>query len=187
MANNALQVRIAQTGSVYLATYGTALPVDTATPLIAAYKQLGFVSDKGVTLTFAVKFGDVMSWQSLSSLRKYVQTQTLTAQFELEQTNSDVLSAYFAGATSITNPNEAGGILVNVSNTPGVDERTGVIEFFDGTVKYRVVLARCIVTDRGQTPIGRTGAVLWQLTIEALAVDAVTPIATLIIKDSNYA
>lgn len=187
MANNALQVRIAQTGSVYLAPYGTAAPVDTATALPAAWKQLGFVSDKGVTLGFAVKFGDVMSWQSLSSLRKFVQSQVLTAQFDLEQTNSDVLGAYFAGAASITNPNESGGQLVNVSNTPGVDERSAVIEFFDGTVKYRVYIPRCIVTDRGQTPIGRTGAVLWQLTIEALAVDSVTPIATLIIKDTNYA
>jgi len=187
MANNALQVRIAQTGSVYLAPYGTAAPVDTATPLSATWQQLGYTSDKGVTLKFDVKFGDVTSWQSLSSLRKFVQSQAFTANFELEQTNSAVLSAYFAGASSITNPSESGGQLVNVSNNPGVDERAAVVEFFDGTQKYRVYIPRCIVTDRGDTPLSRTGAVMWVLTIEALAVDANTPIATFIIKDSSYA
>lgn len=186
MANNAQQVRIGQTGSLYLAPFGTAAPVDTATPLIAAYKQLGYTSDKGVELNFTVKFGDVGAWQSLVDIRKYISDLSFTLMAELEQTNSDVWSAFFAGATSITNPSEAGGQLLNVSNNPSVDERACVLEFFDGAVKYRVYIPRCIVTDRQKTTVSRTGAIVWGITIEAMAVDASTPIATLIVKDTNY-
>lgn len=186
MAFNAPQVRIAQTGALYLAPYGTAAPVDTATALTTPWAQLGYASEKGADITFDVKFGDIKSWQSLVVLRKYVTDQGLSIAVELEQTNSDVLSAYFAGAAAVTNPNETGGKVLNVSNTPGVDERAAVLEFFDGTVKYRIYVPRCLVTDRGKTTASRGGATIWPITIEALAVDQNTPIASLIFKDSNF-
>lgn len=186
MAQNALQVRVAGTGSIYLAPYGTTAPVDTATPLNAAFKEMGYTSDKGVDLEYTPKFGSVMSWQSLTALRQFPQSLDFKASFELEQWSSDVISAYFGGGSVITNPSESGGKLYSVSNTPSVDERAAVLEFFDGVQKYRIYIPRVIITDRGKVVLARTGAAMWQMTIAALPVDNNTALATLIIKDASF-
>lgn len=49
-------------GAIYRAPIGTALPTDTSTALNAAFKQLGYVSDDGLTNSNNAEYEDIKAW-----------------------------------------------------------------------------------------------------------------------------
>ena len=58
MTVNGTQVRLAPNGAISVAPYGTTLPTDESMALNVAFKDLGYASTEGVTLTPGVSTTD---------------------------------------------------------------------------------------------------------------------------------
>src|SRR6266536_5940320 len=116
----ASEIRVAPSGTIYIAPAGTAVP-STISAAWTGFNQLGYASEDGVKLSRGMDTEMVKGWQSISTLRYLITGVTLTAAFTLLQTNKDVIPLYFGGG-SITNQG-GGSFKFDISSAPAVDER----------------------------------------------------------------
>ena len=91
-------IRIAGTGTVWLAPVGTALPTDSTTSLNAAFNNVGFLTD-GFEVNQEYKTKDVEVWQSLEVVRKFPTSISRKVSFEAVETNKQTASLAWGGAT----------------------------------------------------------------------------------------
>ena len=175
MAKDADQVVVGANGSVYVAPVGTALPADSDTALAAAYVELGYVNEDGVTFSDSKTKDNIPAWQSLRPLRKVVTDASTTASFGLLQWNAATLRLAFGGG-AVTEPVEASGEFRYEPPAPeAVDPRTMVIEWADGDNDYRLVIPRGEVTEGVETNVTRTSASGLPITFESTPDDGQLP------------
>lgn len=152
-------------GAIYRAPIGTALPTDTSTALNAAFKQLGYVSDDGLTNSNSAEYEDIKAWGGDIVLS----TQTEKAdkfQFTLlEVLNVDVLAAVYN--TANVTGTLANGITVNANSTE-TEEAEWVIEMVlrNGALK-RIVIPRAKITELGDITYTDDEATGYDVTITA--------------------
>jgi hypothetical protein len=104
-ALNSGQIRVAGTGAVYRAALGTALPTDSTTALIAAYANVGYLTN-GFEVSQELKTKEVTVWQSSEAARIIKTGLTRKIKFELQQQNKTTLQLAW------------GGTVVSVPGTP---------------------------------------------------------------------
>ena len=93
-----------------------------------------------------------------------------------------------SGGSVEANGTTAGNFRYKLTADPSFDERMLGVEFTDGTdVKYRIVVPRGQVTETEEISLVRTAPVKLGVTFTALAVDALTPLVTFLMKDPAYA
>jgi len=76
MAANASEVVVGSGGKIYIAPVGTPEPNTPTAALNAAYKDLGYISEDGVSASFGVTVEDINAFQSLLPIRKVVTGRT---------------------------------------------------------------------------------------------------------------
>lgn len=88
-------------GGVWIAPFGTALPTDVDTPLDNAFKNLGFISDKGVKVKIddQTKTIDVWGGDEIGTLRDKF---AIEYSFELFQVLSADVNAAIFGAANVS-------------------------------------------------------------------------------------
>jgi hypothetical protein len=161
------QVRLAPFGKVYIAPSGTAVPTDVTSALAAPYKEVGLVTDDGVSLTPNVDTTDIKAWQALTPVKTTVTGVGLTAKFSMMQVNQSTTSEYFFGNTWT---NVAGVGTLNFTASPNLQERVLVIEWNDDLGNTnRLCFARGLFTDRDAMQLQRADATVLGITYEALA------------------
>jgi hypothetical protein len=167
MATNPENIVVGSAGSVSIAPVGTALPTNIASSLNAAFVDLGYVSEEGISVSAAVEVEDILAFQSLLPVRKVVTGRTLELSFILrEWTEAGLLLAF--GGGSVT---EAGGVYTYNPPTAedAIYERAMVVEFSDGSKDYRLVIERGTVTSAVETTVARTSAADLPITFAVLA------------------
>lgn len=152
-------------GAIYRAPIGTALPTDTSTALNAAFKQLGYVSDDGLTNSNNAEYEDIKAWGGdivLSTQTEKADTFQFTL---LEVLNTDVLSAVYNSA-NVTGT-LATGITVKANSTEA-EEAEWVVEMVlrNGTLK-RIVIPRAKITELGDITYTDDDATGYEVTITA--------------------
>ena len=172
MPVDATQVRVASDGKVLVAPVGTALPTDTTTAWNVAFLDLGFASEDGISITPSLDTEDIMGWQSAYPLRRVVTGSGLEIAFTCMQANPDTLALFFNGTVA------SGSLPVPVS--PSVQERARGIEWSDGATKWRLVVPRAVLSDKGEMTLARGEATAIELTFTALPPSSGTSIATVI-------
>lgn len=175
------EIRVGANGTIYIAPSGTAVP-STVTAAWTGFNQLGYASEDGVKLSRSMDTNMVKGWQSISTLRYLITGVGVTAAFTLLQTNKDVIPLYFGGG-SITSQG-GGSFKFDISSAPTVDERTFGVEWVDGSFTYRLTVPRVMVTDTGETTVGRSDAIQWPFTLSAMSPSSGTVLATLLTNDS---
>lgn len=141
MAVNANAVRVAGTGEVYYAATGTTAPTDSSTALPVAWTGLGYTSTDGVAFSFGRDTADIDAWQG-SKLRVVTNSEPATVGFTLMETKTATLLLAFGGGTVVT----TGGAAVYTPPDAGTNtERAMVVDFTDGSVKYRYYFPRVSV------------------------------------------
>ncbi|MFF3928561.1 phage tail tube protein [Streptomyces hirsutus] len=184
MANNADNVRAALNGSIFMAPKGTTAPVDLDTGWAAAWVDLGFMSDDGVSMEYSTDVEDINAWQSLSPVRRILTSVDMTLGFTAIELKARTITAYFPGAT-ITNVSGAIQRL-DIPAAPGPAEFAFGLEWVDGTIKNRLVIPRGEITDRGAISLGRSAAIGLEMTVSAYASSA-PEIATWLSNDPAWA
>jgi len=174
MPNNADKVVIGQSGALYFAPVGTAGPVDLTTALAAAWTDSGFLSEDGVTLDPSVEFNEVAAWQSRYPIRRYEASRSFDISFammEMGKANFILSMGGGAMATTGVSPNQVHTYTPPTAGT--VDERAFVVEWVDGTKKYRLHAPKGLVTDFAEINVSRTDPAMLDVTVSVLSTDGV--------------
>lgn len=132
------------TGALFVAPAGTAVPTDATSALDAAFKNLGYVSDAGLTNGVETNVQDVYSWGGdnvLSDQTTYAEMFT----FNLIETNAEVAKLYY-GSDNVT---VSGSNITIRANSKTLPEIVFVAELVltGGRVK-RIVVQRGRIADR---------------------------------------
>jgi Ethanolamine utilization protein EutJ (predicted chaperonin) len=160
MANNAGNVVVGVTGSVYVGpTTATAPTSSTAT--LTGFTDLGYVSSDGVTFTTDKSTTQIRAWQNADLVRESITEGTVTYAFTLLETTENAIEAYFGGTLT------DGKIEVNPVNTGG--RKSFVIDVIDGAkaIRHYIPTGEILSVEAQQIQNGE--AVGYGLTVTAYA------------------
>lgn len=150
-------------GGIYSAPLGTTLPTDATTALNVAFKNLGYVSEDGVTNSDERSTDDIKAWggdtvNTVQTEKKDTFTYTL-----IEALNVDVLKEVY-GDSNVSGE-LATGITIK-SNSTQLSPHSIVIEtvLTDNALK-RIVLPNAKVTEVGEITYGDSDNVGYETTV----------------------
>lgn len=183
MANDGDNVRVGLNGSVFIAPKGTEAPTDLTAAWGEGWVDLGYLSDDGVSMEYSTDSEDITAWQSLSPVRKVLTSVDMTLGFTAIELKTATVTLYFPSATMT----DVGGTVhqLSIPAAPTPDERAIGLEWRDGDITNRLVIARGEVTDRGAITIGRSAAVGLEMTVSAYA-DSAPEIAVWLSDDPAW-
>ncbi|MEU4169438.1 hypothetical protein AB0F46_21505 [Streptomyces sp. NPDC026665] len=183
MSNDADNVRAALNGSIFMAPKGSSAPADLDSPWDAAWVDLGYMSDDGVSMEYSTDVESIGAWQSLSPVRRILTSVDMTLGFTAIELKARTITAYFPSST-IT---EVSGTVyrLDIPAAPAPAEFAFGLEWVDGDIKNRLVIPRGEITDRGAISLGRSKAVGLEMTVSAYASSA-PEIATWLSNDPAW-
>lgn len=153
-------------GAIYRAPIGTTLPTDASTALDAAFENMGFVSEDGVTNSNSMESDELKAWGGDTVLNPQT-AKTDTFKYKLiEALNVEVLK-YVYGDDNVSGT-LATGITIT-ANSEDQAEQAIVIEMaLKGGVIKRVVIPNGKVTEVGDIVYQDGDAVGYETTLTAL-------------------
>jgi hypothetical protein len=165
---NADEITIAANGSISIAPVGTEVETDPEAALDAAFVELGYVTEDGVTFNAAPELLRILAWQASQPVRQSVTSRTTTVAYQLQQWNADSFPLAFGGGEWVQD-----GSGIWRFDPPGdeddLPEYVQVVDFADGDRKFRQASYRVNVTEGVETNLVRGGAAVLPITTEVLA------------------
>lgn len=162
------KVRLAPAGRVSIAPAGTAMPATVAATLNAAFKELGYLNEEGVSITPSIDTNAIRAWQSAVPIKTTLTSVGMQAKFTMMQITQDTTAEYFFGSVW---SNSLGNGLLTISSNPNLGERAMVIEWNDDKAvpnTYRLCIPRGFITDHDAMQLQRTEATALGVTFEFL-------------------
>jgi hypothetical protein len=161
MATTAANVRVGVSGAVSFAPTGTALPVTPTATLNAAFEEVGYINEDGLTTSTSTDTNDIKAWQNGDIVRRVQTSHDFTIQFAMLETNELVLELYYGNFTH--------GAL----GAPGVATVRGeqgtrgawVFDVEDGDDLIRIVVPDGQVTEREDVQYVNGDAVQYGVTL----------------------
>jgi hypothetical protein len=164
MALDVTEVRVAGSGSAWIAPEDTAFPVDFTTAPASPWAELGYITEAGATFTVSRTTTDLNAWQG-TKLRVLTTAEPMTVEFALMQTDPDTILAALGGGT-IT----PGSGIATIEPPAFGDNNivTLMVEFVDGTIHYRYQINRAQIQGDVVFKLMRSDAVNYPLTFGVL-------------------
>ena len=159
MALNASNVRVGVTGAIYKAPLKTAAPANATAAIDARFKDLGYISEDGVTQTIDSDKSEIKAWQNGDIVRTIQTSHNVSFQFTLIETSEEVLKLYYA------DPN-ATATAVKVTGAQSAHD-SYVLDVLDGDKTIRIVIPDGQVTERGEITYKTDEAIGYQVTVTA--------------------
>lgn len=158
-------------GAIHRAPIGTALPTDAKTALNAAFLDLGYASDDGVTNATSVSSETVKAWGGAVVLVSR-SGKTDTFKFKLiEAMNVNVLQTVY-GDENVTGDINT-GITVKVSGEDDAEAYAYVVDMIlKGGILKRVVIPEATITNIAEVVYKDNGAIGYEITLTAEPDDA---------------
>lgn len=154
-------------GAIYVAPTGTTLPTDTTTALDAAFKELGYASEDGLTNSSNPENESIKAWGGdvvLSLMTGREDTFSFTL---IEAINDEVLKLVY-GSTNVSGTLST-GLAVTV-NTKDLENHAFVVDMvLKGGAAKRVVIPNAKVTEVGEVTYADNAAVGYAVTLTATA------------------
>jgi hypothetical protein len=170
MSQDSDQITVALSGNVSVAPYssGLVLPTDLGA-LDAAFSNLGYTSEDGVTFSATPNIEEIRAWQKATPVRRIVTSRDVAAAFTLEQTNLDTFALAFGGGDWTSN---AGVYRYDPpADEDALAEYACVIDFSDGDRNSRIVIMRSTVNEAVETQLVRNNAAMLPVTLAGLTPD----------------
>lgn len=133
-------------GLAAVAPTGTAAPTDPTTALNAAFKDLGFISEDGLTEAVNQSTNEVKAWDG-TVVRKLTTGQEKTFKIKFLESNGNVLDLYYSKPTIAF---ATGVTTMTVKPASSRDLRAFVFDVIDGSKHKRIWIPNGEVTDRGE-------------------------------------
>lgn len=164
--NNVSFGKPAITGAISIAPAGTELPTDAITPLGGDFKNLGYISDDGLTNSLSIETESIKAWGG--DTVKVLQTgKEDTYSFKcIEVLNQAVLETVY-GAKNVTGDLDTG--LKIVSNSTPLPAQSYVIDqIVNANVLKRIVIPAASITEIGDIVYKDDEVTGYELTVSAL-------------------
>lgn len=151
-------------GAVSVAATGTTLPTDATTALNAAFKNLGYVSEDGMTRALTRESDNIKAWGGDTVLA--IQTEFgETFQFRLiESLNIEVKKVVF-GDDNVTGTLAAG--ITTTVNSKELAEHAWVIDMVTRDAVTRIVIPNGKVTEIGEITYSDSDVIGYDITVTA--------------------
>ena len=157
-------------GAVFTAPAGTALPTSASAALNSAFKDMGFVSEDGVTKSTSISTTTIKEWGGAPVLVTQDEKVVSVKLKLIEYKRKDVHS-FVHGSANVTEPS-TGAITVKI-NAEDPGEQAIVIDMtLRGNIDYRMVIPRGKITAIGDTVYKSNEAVAYDITITTMLDDA---------------
>lgn len=162
MALVADNVQVGVTGAVYMAPSATAVPTSTVAALNAAFTDVGYIGEDGVTTSVGTDTNDIKAWQNGDIVRRVQTSHEFTIQFTMIETNGKSLELYYGNYTA------GGGGSGSVQITGAQPYRGAfVCHVADGSDVIRIVIPDGQITERGDVTYVNEDAISYDVTITA--------------------
>lgn len=170
MAKDVDEIVVGANGTVRTAPVGTAAPADEVAAPVAAWIDLGYTSEDGVTFTDAKTLEPIPVWQLFNPARRIVTEREVTVAFTLRQWNVQTVP-FALGGGAVTEPTP-GHYKYTPADPEDIDEKALMIDWQDGTKHYRLIVVRGMVSESVETQIVRTAAADLPVTFMVNGVDS---------------
>lgn len=173
MGKDVDEILIGANGTLWVGPVGTAAPADETAAPNAAFLDVGFLSEDGVTVRDSKDQSIVNVWQMFYAARRPITGRDFTISGALRQWSKITVPLAFGGG-AITTPS-AGHFKYTPPAPEVLDDRAVLLDWVDGTRKYRLVVPRMSVTDAVETNIKRSDPADLPIALGVLGEDGVTP------------
>lgn len=173
MANNALILAgingtgADATGLLWMAATGSTAPTDTGTALAAAWKNMGGLTEDGVTFKPNISSKTVKIYGSTQTQRTIRTDQTYTVQVAFAETNARVTEVYWNLALNSITPGVGTGAFSWTVGNNGRQLYAAVVDMVDGSNRLRFYMPSVEVTDFGDLKIANSEALTYGVTLTA--------------------
>jgi len=151
-------------GAIHRAPLGTELPTDAKTELNAAFKELGYCSEDGITNSNSPETNNVKAWGGDTVLDLQTSKPDSFKYKLLEITNIEVLKAVY-GDENVTGTLET-GITVKANNSEA-EACTWVIDMILKKALKRIVIPSAAVTEVADIVYKDSEAIGYETTLKA--------------------
>lgn len=166
MATNADNVLVALTGAALYAPLGTTLPTDTTTAWNAAFVDLGYLSEDGVTETPEDETTEIAAWQNGDVARSLITRSAIRFGFTMIETTAGGLALYHGGSVTGTDPSGIGEASIELAGTPN-DRFAFGLDVIDGDNDVRITIPNASIVERGEITYVNNDAIGYPVTIQA--------------------
>ena len=152
---NASETLVGANGYVWVGPVDSTEPTNPTSAPSAAWTELGYLSEDGVTWSVSKTMEDINAWQSFYPIRQIVTATSSTLAMTMRQWNEQTLVLALGGGTV----DETAGIFTYTPPEPGsIDERAVMVDWNDGDRNYRLIVRRAMVSDAVETQLQRGAA-----------------------------
>lgn len=151
-------------GAIWRAPKGTTLPTDPISKLDEAFKNLGFISEDGVTNSMNISNEATKAWGGDIVLNSQSDKSDTWKMKLLESLNEDVLKTIF-GNDNVTKDQES-GVLSVAANSDEMEESSYVIDMIlKGEKLKRVVIPSAKITSLADVSYKTNLPVAYEITL----------------------
>lgn len=153
-------------GAIYRAPLGTTLPTDASSTLSAAYVNLGFVSEDGVTNSNSPESDEIKAWGGDTVLNLQTAKPDTFKYTLIEALNAEVLK-YVYGDDNVTGTIQT-GLTIKANSKDQAANIIVVDMVLNGGTLKRIVIPKGKVSEVGDIVYQDGGAVGYDTTLTAL-------------------
>jgi hypothetical protein len=167
MGQDAAELHVAQSGSVNAAPVGTTMPTTPTASLDAAFIDLGYMTEDGVTFSSSPTVEEIRAWQAADPIRRTVTQRVFSAAISAMQVNQEnFVVAYGGGSWS----SPSAGIYKYTPPLPtaALAEQAVVVRSTDGSKHNNYNIFRTNVVEAVESSLSRSAAQLLPVNFSAL-------------------
>lgn len=158
MALDSSKVNVAITGVVAYAPVSTPGPTSALEELDAAFVDVGYISEDGITEARERSTENIIAWQNADVVRTVTTEANISVSFTMIETNPNSLELFYGA------PVAADGSIEIVPSSSG-GRRSIVIDYVDGDKHVRMYMPEAEVTEVGEQTLASGEAVGYEVTI----------------------
>lgn len=163
MSLNSENVRVAVTGAAYVAPTTATKPTSATSALGVDHKDLGYISDGGLTETRDRSTNQIRAWQNAALVREPVTESSIKYQFVLIETKKETIEEYYGVQVAAD-----GSIKIDPGKTGG--RKSYVFDVIDGDEVIRVSVPSGEVTEVGDQVYVNGDPIGYELTVTGYAI-----------------